>query len=66
LEARIRSYELAAKMQLSAPEALDLKDEPEHVLKLYGLDRGPQKWPSEINAEKAIVVNSRYQGPRTG
>lgn len=52
LEARIRSYELAAKMQLAAPEALDLKAEPEHVLKLYGLDRGPQSWPKEINAEE--------------
>ena len=40
LDARIRSYELAAKMQLAAPEALDLVEEPEHMLKLYGLDHG--------------------------
>ena len=52
LEGRIRSYELAAKMQLAAPEALDLKAEPEHVLKHYGLDRGPQTWAKEINAEE--------------
>lgn len=52
LEARIRSYELAANMQLAAPEALDFKNEPEHVLKLYGLDRGPREWPKEINAEE--------------
>lgn len=52
LEGRIRSYELAAKMQLSAPEALDLKDEPEHILKLYGLERGAQGWAVEINAEE--------------
>ena len=52
LEARIRSYELAAKMQLAAPEALNLKAEPAHVLKLYGLDRGPQTWAREINAEE--------------
>ena len=52
LEARIRSYELAARMQLAAPEALDLKTEPAHVLKLYGLDGGPQTWPKEINAEE--------------
>jgi hypothetical protein len=39
LEARIRSYELAAKMQLSAPELLDLKSEPEHILRMYGLDK---------------------------
>lgn len=50
LDARIRSYELAARMQLAAPEALDLGKEPEHVLKLYGLEKGAQSWPKEINA----------------
>ncbi|SFJ16054.1 DUF1501 domain-containing protein [Planctomicrobium piriforme] len=49
LEARIRSYELAAKMQLSAPEALDLSREPEHILKMYGLDRPGATYSSEIN-----------------
>ena len=52
LEARIRSYELAARMQLAAPEALDLKDEPAHVLRLYGLEGGPESWPKEINAKE--------------
>jgi hypothetical protein len=49
LDARIRSYELAASMQLSAPEAMDLSQEPEHVLKMYGLDRAGSTWPTEIN-----------------
>jgi hypothetical protein len=39
LDARIRSYELAARMQLSAPNVLDIRSEPEHILKMYGLDR---------------------------
>src|SRR5262249_23682898 len=38
LDARIRSYELAAKMQLAAPEALDFSKEPAYILKMYGLD----------------------------
>jgi len=38
LAARIASYELAAKMQLSVPEVADLSDEPAHILKLYGAD----------------------------
>jgi hypothetical protein len=59
LDARIRSYELAARMQLAAPEALDLKSEPEHILRLYGLDRGPQTWPKEINAEEETWHFSR-------
>lgn len=38
LAARIASYELAARMQLSVPEIADLDSEPEHILKLYGAD----------------------------
>lgn len=38
LAARIASYELAARMQLSVPELYDLSKEPPHVLKLYGAD----------------------------
>ena len=38
LESRIASYELAAKMQLSAPEALDISREPKPIQQLYGLD----------------------------
>jgi len=38
LEARIASYELAAKLQKSAPEVLDLSRETEATKKLYGLD----------------------------
>lgn len=38
LEARIASCELAAKMQLSAPEAFDLSRESEATRKAYGLE----------------------------
>ena len=41
LEARIASYELAARLQLSAPEALDLANETAEVRELYGVDREP-------------------------
>ncbi|HUF63346.1 MAG TPA: DUF1501 domain-containing protein [Verrucomicrobiales bacterium] len=59
LEARIRSYELAARMQLAAPEALDLSAEPDHVLRLYGLDHGRTRWPAEINALEETEYFSR-------
>ena len=39
LEARIASYEMAARLQLSAPEVLNLADETEATFKLYGLDQ---------------------------
>jgi hypothetical protein len=38
LEARIASYELAARMQTAAKEALDLSGETEATRQLYGLD----------------------------
>jgi len=41
LDARIASYELAAKMQLSAPEALDLTKESEETHKTYGTQTAP-------------------------
>ncbi len=40
LAARISSYELAARMQLSVPEVSDLSTEPKHILKMYGADEG--------------------------
>ena len=52
LNARIRSYEMAARMQLSAPEALDISKEPEHIKKMYGLHLGRKKYPSHINADE--------------
>ncbi len=39
LEARIATYELAAKMQSAAREALDLSQESEATKKLYGIDQ---------------------------
>ena len=43
LAARIASYELAAKMQLSVPTVADLSTEPAHILQLYGADEGGSK-----------------------
>jgi hypothetical protein len=37
LMARVRSYELAAAMQLSATDALDVSKEPQYVKDMYGL-----------------------------
>ncbi|MEM7559057.1 MAG: DUF1501 domain-containing protein [Planctomycetota bacterium] len=38
LEARIKSFELAYRMQNAAPEAFALDGEPQHIRELYGLD----------------------------
>lgn len=60
LDARIRSYELAARMQLSAPEALDLRAEPEHILRMYGLDK--ENTVSPIKAEINTAQEVEYFG----
>ena len=39
LTARMESYELAARLQLSAPDLLDLSDERDSTKNLYGLDQ---------------------------
>ncbi len=39
LEARIKSYELAARLQLSAPAVLDISGETEQARRMYGLDQ---------------------------
>ena len=37
LRARVRAYELAGAMQLSATDALDLSNEPQYIQDMYGL-----------------------------
>ena len=43
LNARLESFELAYRMQTSAPEAFDLAQEPQHVQEAYGLNRKESK-----------------------
>ena len=38
IEAAIRNYETAFRMQASVPEAASIDDEPEHIRKLYGVE----------------------------
>jgi hypothetical protein len=49
LDARIRSYELAARMQLSAPEAMDISKEPTYIKDAYGIREHGTKWDKTIN-----------------
>src|SRR4030095_7619261 len=37
---RINSFEMAFKMQSSAPELMDLTKEPKHILAMYGAETG--------------------------
>jgi hypothetical protein len=46
LSARIASYELAFNLQATAPEALDLSQEDERTLELYGVNEPKPEWHS--------------------
>lgn len=41
---RIAQYEMAANMQMSATEAMNLADEPAHIHKLYGVEPGKESF----------------------
>lgn len=57
LAARIASYELAARMQLSVPEITDLSSEPEHILKLYGAEAGTE--PTKAAFARNCILGRR-------
>ncbi len=59
LDARIRSYELAAKMQLIAPEVLDLSKEPAAIRKMYGLDSLDIAVKTEVSEKQEIQYFGR-------
>ena len=67
LSARISSYELAYKMQMSAPEAVDFDSEPEHVKNLYGLDQdsGGNHNDANWDAHGDLVKNHNYHAGNT-
>ncbi|MBL9143203.1 MAG: DUF1501 domain-containing protein [Verrucomicrobiaceae bacterium] len=44
IEGAIESFELAFRMQSEVPEVLDLRGEPESVLKLYGIGQGKDQF----------------------
>jgi hypothetical protein len=56
LAARISNYQLAARMQTSAQEALDISQEPESIHKLYGLgDPATQEYGTRCLIARRLV-----------
>jgi hypothetical protein len=46
LETRIAAYEMAFRMQTSVPELMDVSDEPQHVVDMYGATPGDGSFAS--------------------
>ncbi len=62
LETKISQYEMAYRMQTSIPEVTSIKDEPEHILNMYGDDvREPGTFASNcLLARRLIEKGTRF------
>jgi hypothetical protein len=52
---RINSFEVAYRMQSSAPELIDLTQEPQHVLDLYGAEPGKPSFANNCLLARRLV-----------
>ncbi|MGD9634991.1 MAG: DUF1501 domain-containing protein [Pirellulales bacterium] len=52
---RINSFEMAYRMQSSAPEAIDIGREPEHILKMYGAEPGKPSFANTCVLARRLV-----------
>jgi hypothetical protein len=52
---RISQYEMAFRMQTSVPELMDVRDEPKHVLDLYGTQGGDGTFASNCLLARRLV-----------
>ncbi len=52
---RINSFEMAFRMQASAPELMDLSKEPQHVLEMYGAEPGKPSFANNCLLARRLV-----------
>ena len=52
---RINSFEMAFRMQTSAPEMMDLSTEPQHVLDMYGAEPGKSSFANNCLLARRLV-----------
>jgi len=52
---RINSFEMAFRMQSSAPELMDLSREPKHVLEMYGAEPGKPSFANNCLLARRLV-----------
>jgi hypothetical protein len=52
---RINSFEMAYRMQATAPEAIDLSREPKHVLDMYGAEPGKPSFANTCLLARRLV-----------
>ncbi len=52
---RINSFELAFRMQTSAPDLMDISQEPQHILDLYGAEPGKRSFANNCVLARRLV-----------
>jgi hypothetical protein len=58
IAARVGAYELAARMQLSAPGVVDLSKEPQHIQEMYGIgDKPAEEFGKQLLMARRLVEN---------
>jgi hypothetical protein len=55
IKTRISAYEMAYQMQTSAPELMQLDDEPEHILEMYGAIPGKLSYANNCLLARRLV-----------
>ena len=54
---RISQYEMAYKMQISAPEVMDIKSEPAYIHEMYGTKAGTGSFANNVLLARKLVEN---------
>lgn len=58
---RIAQYEMAFRMQMTAPEVADISKEPQHVLEMYGAKKGESSFANNcLLARRLAEAGVRY------
>ncbi|MEK6239118.1 MAG: DUF1501 domain-containing protein [Planctomycetales bacterium] len=55
IQTRIAAYEMAHRMQVSAPELMKIDDEPKHILDLYGAQPGKASFANNALLARRLV-----------
>lgn len=52
---RIAQYEMAYRMQVSAPEVMNINDEPEYIKEMYGVQPGKESFANNVLLARKLV-----------
>ena len=55
IRTRISSFEMAYRMQASAPEVMDLSREPKHILEMYGAEPGKPSFANNCLLARRLI-----------